>query len=148
LRSARALRVVDVSVDEAVDEPLFDEPIVELSDVLEGELELVDEFVVPLAPIEDVLFALFAVDGVPEEPVLAPGAEFEPAPLVALEPAAPPEVWAIDRPPAASAAAAARIVNVFLVFMEMLSFDFRVPVGMGADSRPAASETTEALARR
>jgi hypothetical protein len=59
------------------------------------------------------------------EPVAAPAAP----PVV--PPVVPPEVWATDSPPNTRAAAAARLVKVFLVVVIAISFEWKPQRGIG-----------------
>jgi hypothetical protein len=126
------LPLVDVSVLAVLPVvPLVeDEPL-----VLGDALGLV---VVALLPALGVLVVIPPSPDDEPEP-LAPDAPDEPAPAPAPPAPAPPEPWAIDSPPIARAAAAAKAVRVFLVVIMTNSLSGNPEGGEVGKSRHKAS---------
>ena len=148
--------VAEEPLDEPVpDAPIDDELLGELEAPVDGEAPIVDdEEDLSVAVLEGVLPAVLLLElGVLElvlgvlllVPVLLPLVEAEPVLLPAEVPAppAPPEVWAMARPPKARAAAAARAVRVVLVALILNSLMELSARGKGGTEAGTAAGWTE-----
>jgi hypothetical protein len=132
-------------------------PVVPLPDAVLPEPVVLPDAVLPepVVPELEPLALGVVVEEPALEPVLPEPVVLEPAappvlgvvaddPLEVPEPAVPlPEVWAIESPPIARAAAAARVVRVFLVVVMSYSLSEETPKGnrlKKAGPKPADSD--------